>query len=231
MHCDRLRQNYNPRADLIVMFDFNVDPGVASIAQEMELPRKIQPVKGINVKGTTLFQKDIMTPPTHGTGIIGEVHIPRNSNTPAVCRKLVSDWGDHQGRIRVYGDATGGARGTAQTEGSDWDLVKNELYAHFGAERVSMRVPDSNPTERSRVNAMNTRLQTGSGAVQMMVDPAEAPETVKDFEGVRLLEGGSGEIDKKATPKLTHLTDGIGYYVSAEFPLRKAAVSLSELRA
>jgi len=39
-----------------------------------------------------------------------------------------------------------------------------------------------------------------------------------------LLEGGSGEIDKKKTPKLTHLSDALGYYVEAEFPVRERGV-------
>jgi len=55
----------------------------------------------------------------------------------------------------------------------------------------------------------------------MMIDPKHAPHTVKDFEGVRLLEGGSGEIDKKHEDQkmLTHLTDAFGYYVAKEFPV------------
>jgi hypothetical protein len=53
-----------------------------------------------------------------------------------------------------------------------------------------------------------------------MIDPAAAPMTVKDFEGVRLLAGGSGELDKRADPKLTHLTDGLGYYIAHEWPIR-----------
>lgn len=54
-----------------------------------------------------------------------------------------------------------------------------------------------------------------------MIDPNTAPMTVKDFEGVRLLAGGSGELDKKADPKLTHLTDGVGYYIAEEWPILK----------
>ncbi len=229
-HCDRLRQNYNPRGTLILMFDFNVDPGTATIAQEMVLPRRIAVTKGVMVGDRQLFKDEIMEPEVIGTGIIGEVHIPRNSNTPAVCDKLIDDWGEHQGKIEVYGDATGGARGTAQTEGSDWDIVKNKLYNHFGADRVFMKVDKGNPTERSRINAVNSRLLSQSGVVRMMVDPTTAPETVKDFEGVRLLEGGSGQIDKKHDPKLTHLTDGVGYYVARTYPLRKVTTSTRELR-
>jgi hypothetical protein len=226
VHCTRLRDRYNPRATLHVAFDFNVDPGVAVMVQELDLPAPDVPPTAQIVDGVTLFIDDAEEPGT-GTAVLGEVHIPQNSNTPAVCRKIIADWGDHQGKIALYGDATGGARGTAQTEGSDWDLIKREMYAHYGRERVSLRVPDSNPTERSRINAMNTRLRSGSGEVHMMVDAGYAPNTVKDFEGVRLLVGGSGEIDKKRDPDLTHLTDALGYYVVKQFPTTRHATTVT----
>jgi hypothetical protein len=171
-HCARLE--YNPKAPIGFCFDFNVEPGVASIVQEQKLPNG-----------------------QDGTGVIGEVHITTNSNTPAVCRRLVQDWGEHQGEVRLYGDATGGARGTAKVAGSDWDLIKAELRGAFG-DRLGYRVPESNPAERARINAVNSRLKSADGVVRMMIDPSRAPHVVKDFEGVRTLEGGSGEIDKKA---------------------------------
>jgi hypothetical protein len=235
-HCTRLRQNYNPRGTLIFMLDFNVDPGVAAIAQEMQLPEIEKPLMGIEVDGRTLFSGTKRFKAREGTGIIGEVYIPRNSNTPAVCRKLIDDWGDHQGHIAVYGDATGGARTTAsETGSSDWDLVKQELYKHYGPDRVSIRLNLSdngkpmNPSERSRVNAVNSRLLSDAGIMRLMVDPASAPMTVKDFEGVRLLEGGSGEIDKKHDQTLTHLTDAVGYYIVKKYPVRRDSAIITEL--
>lgn len=194
-HTAPIRKLYNPRLPLIFMFDFNVDPGVCAVAQEMALPS---------------FH--------HGTGIIGEVWIPVNSNTPAVCRRLVQDWGKHPGLVRCYGDATGGARGTAKIAGSDWDLIETELRPVF-RERLDFNVKDANPKERSRINAVNSRLLTKSGDIRLMVDAKAAPHVVTDFEGVTLLEGGSGEIDKKKSPQLSHLTDGVGYYVEYEFPI------------
>lgn len=184
---------YNPRAPLIFCFDFNVDPGVCAVAQEMTLPNGLE-----------------------GTGIIGEVYIPRNSNTPAVCDKLIEDWGHHEGRVFAYGDATGGARGTAKVAGSDWDIIEEMLSPAFD---LFIDVDDANPKERARINAVNSRLKSKSGDIRLMVDASKAPYTVKDFEGVTLLEGGSGEIDKKTSPKLSHLTDGIGYYINKEFPV------------
>lgn len=203
-HCKKL--SYDPKKPLIFGFDFNYEPGVAAVCQEQKLPNGLQ-----------------------GTGVIGEVWIPRNSNTPAVCRKLIADWNEHQGRIICYGDATGGARGSAKVQGSDWDLIRQEFRGPFG-DRISYRVPKANPPERSRINAMNTRLRNGAGEIRLMVDPVKAPHVVRDLEGVRLLEGGSGELDKKHDPELTHLGDGLGYYVVYEFPVVKATATQTRIK-
>lgn len=194
---------YDPRAPLILCFDFNVDPGVAVIVQEQLMPG----------------QTDADGEPLLGTGVIGEVHIPRNSNTPAVCRKILDMYaGAHEGRVICYGDATGGARGTAKVSGSDWDLIKTEFRGNW-LQQPEYRVPAANPKERARINAMNSRLMSTDLRVRLLVDPVRAPYTVKDLDGVRLLEGGSGEIDKKSDPNLSHLSDALGYYVVNEFPV------------
>ncbi len=198
-----VRPLYDPRAPLIICLDFNVAPGVAAIAQEIRLLTTGGPREGLVC-----------------TCVIGEVWIENNSNTPVVCRRVLTDWGRHEGRVEVYGDATGGARGTAQVSGSDWDLAQKHLAHGFPAEqlrgfggRVTFHVKDSNPPERSRVNAVNTRTKSGDGTIRLYVDPAAAPHVVRDLEGVRTLEGGSGEIDKKIDPKLTHISDALGYYI------------------
>lgn len=194
---------YDPNRELIFCFDFNVAPGVAAIVQEQKLPNG-----------------------AFGTGIIAEVHIPLGSNTHKVCDKIIELYGQHRGDVRCYGDASGGASGTAKVDGSDWDLIRKKLLPVFG-QRLGIRVPPANPPERARVNAMNSRLKTVSGAVHMMVDP-RCKNVIKDFEGVRVLEGSSGEIEKKKTPLLTHLTDGIGYYVQAKFPVADRTIQLGK---
>jgi hypothetical protein len=189
---------YDPRGDLIFMFDFNVAPGVAAVGQEQLLPPK-----GIA-----------------GTGIIGEVFIPRASNTPMVVRRLIQDWGEHQGRIFCYGDYSGDNDSPAAVLGTSWQLIKDLLWAHFGTERVYFRVKP-NPKERDRVNSLCARCCSLDGTVRLMVDPSRAPYTLRDFEGVTVVEGGSGELDKKTDPSLTHLTDAIGYYAWREFPISR----------
>lgn len=199
---------YDKVKPLIFAFDFNESPGVCAVMQELQkfIPHQV-PIIG---KTTTT--------------IIGEVHIPQNSNTIRVCDRLVKDWGGHRGEVYCYGDATGGAGGSAKVAGSDWDLVKQVLYPTF-RHRLHFRVDAANPRERARVNSMNSRLFNMLGETYLVVDPTAAPNVVKDFEGVRVLLGGSGEIDKKRDPKLSHLTDGIGYYSNKEYPVRRMIAS------
>lgn len=206
-HCAPM--GYNPRAPLALCFDFNVEPGVCAIVQELYLPGQYERDENGLVD---------MSRPITGTAVIGEVYIPRNSNTPAVCKRIAVDWGaKHEGRVVCYGDATGGSRGSAKVDGSDWDLIEKHLRPTFGG-RLSFDVPSTNPAERARINAVNSRLRSATGIVRMMVDGNRAPHVVKDFEGVTLLKGGSGELDKKTSPDLTHISDAVGYYVERKFP-------------
>jgi len=209
-HCAELQ--YEPDKDIAVCFDFNVSPGVAVICQEGDLPGQFEDV--IDDEGNV---KSIQV---NGTKVIGEVHISRNSNTPMVARKVMKDWKNHRGKIFVYGDATGGAGGTTAVEGSDWDLIRRVFReSDSWNNRVFYRVPNVNPRERARVNAMNSRLKSSTGIIRMMVDPLKCHYTIKDLEGVRLVEGGSGEIDYRHNPNLTHLTSALGYYINYEFPV------------
>lgn len=203
-HCAPLK--YQRGLPLVLAFDFNTQPGVCAIMQEQRLPSGLD-----------------------GTGVIGEVWIKTNSTTPAVCRKIIQDWGEHPGPVFVYADATGGARGSARVQGSDIDLIKAELRPVFG-DRLHYRIPAANPQERVRVNAVNSRLLSAAGDIRMMVDPVKAPHVVLDFEGVQALEGGSGEIDKKKNLELSHLSDSIGYYVFREFPITNTTAKLGNFK-
>jgi hypothetical protein len=192
---------YNPALPLIICFDFNVAPGVASIAQE---------------------HLDI-----NETWLVDEVHIDRNSNTLKVCNEILRRYEHtHKARVAVYGDATGGAKGTAKVMGSDWDLIRGVFSGSEWGGQVTYRVPRQNPPERARVNAMNSRLCSVDLKPHMRID-RRCKHTIKDFEGVASKD--TGEIDKKSDPTLTHLTDAVGYYVAYEFPIRRTAVGSSKI--
>jgi hypothetical protein len=213
------RLPYDPKAPLLFCFDFNVKPGVCAVGQEWTW--QVAPAPWVAIDTTNW---------------IGEVWIPDSSNTPAVCRKLIADWGPggrragaagHEGRIYLHGDFTGGGRSTV-APGNNWQVIELEMRRIFGG-RVSNRVV-KNPPERSRVNAVNSRLESvGDRMVHMLFDPAEASHGVDDFEGTVLLKGGSGEIDKDKYPERTHWSDAAGYYVADRHPIRKGGFAQADL--
>lgn len=194
------RVYYDPRFPLQLCFDFNTSPGVAVIAQE-------RPYQGNNPAVTDWV-----------TAVIGEVFIPKNSTTPMVCNRILKDWGDHKGEVELYGDSTGGARTTSSVDGSDWDIITDRLGQRFGG-RLINRVT-TNPAERARVNAVNSRLQSSTGAVSLIVDPINCKNLIKDFEGTTVVQGGSGEIDKrKDSKRWSHITDALGYNIHGRHPV------------
>lgn len=200
---------YDPNLPLVLCFDFNVAPGVCAYVQE-------QPSRSSNPK---------VAP--NVSAVIGEVWIPKNSNTPAVCRRIAADWGPggalagregHKSKVFIYGDSTGGARHTSGVLGSDWDLITNELKPIF-RERMVLAVGKTNPFERDRLNAVNSRLKSADGTIRLLVDPKAAPHVAEDLEECTLLEGGSGELDKKTNPDRTHMSDALGYYIADRWPV------------
>jgi hypothetical protein len=72
---------------------------------------------------------------------------------------------------------------------------------------------------------MNSRLRSFDGTIHMLIDPDRAPKLIKDLEGVRALPDGSGRINKTSDPMLTHLSDALGYYIAARFPVRGGVVA------
>lgn len=199
IHIGNYRKLYDPQRPLILCFDFNVAPGICIIAQEMGADKFRIPL------GKTV------------TVCLNEVYIPRDSNTIRVCKKVLESYKNHPGNVICYGDATGGSKGSAKVRGSDWDLIKQELMPYYG-NRLYFNVPKSNPRERQRVNAVNSRLKSATNEVKLVID-SNCKYLKLDMEGVRVLEGTAGEIDKKSDPKLTHLSDALGYYIWKEYPV------------
>lgn len=205
-NCERLA--YDPTRPLIFCFDFNVAPGVAVVVQEQEY------------KGKRTNVADVVI------ACIGEVHIPQSSNTPRVCRKLLADWGHHEGAVRCYGDPAGGNRSTTQLRGSDWDLIREILGGHFHG-RFGIRVDKAHPAVISRTSSLNSVLMASSGKVRMLIDPVKCPNLVIDLQDVVPLKG-TMEIDK-SNLEITHLTDALSYFTEKEYPTKKRTVSRAEL--
>lgn len=193
--------HHEPNKPLIVCLDFNRAPGVAVYAQEMG------PLALSWHSAGTQGSKTI-------TGVIGEVWIPRASNTERVCDKIIADWGQiHKGEVHVYGDPAGGAKTSQGVKGSDWDIVTRKLTAAFG-HRFKKRWGRSAPRVRVRVNAFNSRLCDAAGSRRLLIS-RRAKHLIDDLEGVEADEAGN--LIKKPGP-LTHLSDALGYYLEKKWP-------------
>ncbi|HQM88361.1 MAG TPA: hypothetical protein PLC01_10990, partial [Methylotenera sp.] len=149
------RENYkhelthNLHKPLEICFDFNNAPGIAAIVQEQVMPGQFEYIQN---------GSEVIKSPVIGSGVIGEVHIPRHSNTLMVCRKLYEDWKHHKGEIIFYGDPAGGNKTSQGVQGSDWDLIKDFFEQTDWRHRMSFDVPRAHPSVRSRINAMNCRI-------------------------------------------------------------------------
>ncbi len=207
---------YSRSAPLCICFDFNVEPGIAVIAQQQLFRRSA----GERADRPEVADKII--------AVVGEVWIPHDSRTEHVCRKILADWGHHEGHVLAYGDATGGSRHTSQVaEGTDWHIIRSLLTEGFRGS-VEVLHHRRNPPERDRVNALCSRLRSADGRVHLLVS-SDCPNMLDDLDGTMLLEGGAGEIDKAKDRRRTHMTDALGYMVEYEHPVRLVSVTDSEI--
>lgn len=195
---------YLTKSPLELCFDFNRAPGVCAVVQEH-----------VGADGKAI------------DFALGEVHIPINSDTPAVCRKIIADWGKHEGAVYGYGDATGGNKGTAKLDGSDWDIIERMLGAQFRG-RFNLRVPKANPKERTRINALNARICATDGTRRFFVHP-RCTAILRDMDEVQVLTGSDGEIDKKHDLEVTHISDALGYRAFEKYPLGGEAIAPIDL--
>jgi len=113
----------------------------------------------------------------------------------------------HIGPIRIYGDATGKS---AKTTGPADHAVLRELFPGS-----LWCIPGHNPHEKDRVSAVNARCATMTGRHRLHVDPS-CRGLIADLEQVIYAE--NGELDKTSNPQLTHLSDGLGYWLVRDFP-------------
>ncbi len=195
---------YYNYGDLHLCFDFNVSPGVAIALQEFEL------------NGRTV------------DGVVGEVHIPKNSNTHRVSRKILEKYGKHKGDVYLYGDSTGGAKHSSSNGKTDWIIIEDILKPAFG-KRMKNRVKNVNPRVKDRINSLNSRLMNTLGEVHLYIDPINAKETIRDFENTLVLDGSAGEVDK-SNKEHSHLTDSLGYCIYSRYPLKRGLRGVAKLK-
>lgn len=185
---------YNPNLPLSVFWDFNVDPLCVGFGHRHE-------------------GRDDFRNKTYRLDVFGEL-ILRNSNTPEMCRAIIERFKNHKAGIVHYGDATSKSRNTASCL-SDYQII----FDHFkNFPNVSLKFKDSNPHVKDRVNAVNSMLLSADGKRRLKIHPS-CKKLIKDLLDVSYKEG-TNEMDK-SNIELTHISDGLGYWIDYDFPVTR----------
>ena len=107
--------------------------------------------------------------------------------------------------IKVYPDPSGSGRRTSSSK-SDHQILRDYGFNVMSKAKA--------PAVMDRVNAVNSLLIQG----RLTIEPGKCDWLVKDLERVVFK---SGDLDKTTEPELTHASDGAGYAVDYNFPVRK----------
>lgn len=141
----------------------------------------------------------------------------------AVADAFVEKVPNHQAEIWIYGDATSKRR-VGQTGKSDYWVLMNHLV-QYGAP-LRLKVPEENPRVPDRINAVNQALRNSEGVSSIEIDPS-CVELIADLEQVvRDQKGGIRKVTDTRDPyfQRTHTSDGLGYYVAYEMPVRQQSL-------
>lgn len=199
----------------LAYYRFNPDLHIKNVDFNMSLPVSI----------TFDFNHSIMSPNicqvvNNDIVVVHDQVVDRNTNVyklaPLLQKKLIDLHGGNEHlakskRTWLYGDAAGFSE-TANSRGSAWE----ELKQMFAGWNVDLRVKGKNPLIDKRISAVNARLQSADDRIHCYINP-KAEELIKDFELVSLddLTKDKGKVGER-----THSSDGFGYMIDYEFPLR-----------
>lgn len=181
------------RRPLAFIWDFNIEPLITLIGQ----------------RDQNLFRIFAELPMEEG-------------NIPDMCQMFYERFGGHRGEIYIYGDSTGQGR-TPQFAKSDYGIILNELKRYGLPTR--MKVPLKNPLVNDRLAAVNRAFKNEEGQSLVEIDPS-CTELIADLEQVLLdSHGGIKKSHNSKDPyyRRTHASDGFGYWIAHEAPVRVAS--------
>ena len=142
--------------------------------------------------------------------IIDEIS-QRNTYTEAMALEVANRYGKDT-LYYIYGDPSGSSRST-KSKVTDYDIIKSILP------NAIFRVKLSHPFVIDRINAVNSRLKNSRNERNLFINVKKCPFLVKDCEQV-LYKENTKDIDKTSNSDLTHASDGLGYFIEYEYPLK-----------
>ena len=128
------------------------------------------------------------------------------SNTDEMADEIRQRYPDRQ--ITIYPDPASRQRKTSAGGRTDLSILQNAGFA--------VKVRNSHPAIRDRINAVNSRLKSGEGR-HLFADP-KCKQTIKSLERQTYKEGTS---QPNKDDGFDHMNDALGYLVEFLYPVRR----------
>ena len=129
------------------------------------------------------------------------------SNTDEMVDEIKQRYGDR--RITIYPDPASKQRKTSAGGRTDLSILQNAGFA--------VKVRNSHPAIRDRINSVNSRLRSTSGVRSLFIDP-KCKQTIASLERQTYKEGTS---QPNKDDGYDHMNDALGYLVEYLYPIRK----------
>lgn len=188
----------NPDLPLRLAFDFNVNPMVCVVGQQLAGPH------GQEIRVTDA------------------VILYGGSTVDQTCDELLRRYPSWKQGFIVYGDATGKA-GNVKSLKSNFDMIRDRLKV---AGPVTLKVPTVNPPVTRRLNSVNRLFRNAEGVTRLWIRKTLPAREARTRDLVRSLQrtqkkSGTDDILKKSGETITHASEALGYWVDYEFPAER----------
>jgi hypothetical protein len=191
-----------PEADkahpLRLSFDYNVDPMVCVVGQQLAGP----------------FGQEAR--------VTDAVVLYGGSTVDQTCDEILGRYPEWKAGFVVYGDATGKARSVKSLK-SNFDIIRDRLSP---AGPVTLKVPTENPPVTRRLNSVNRMLRSAHGQTRLWIRKTLPSKLATTRDLVRSLQrtqkkSGTDDILKKPGETITHAGEALGYWIDYEWPAEK----------
>jgi len=139
--------------------------------------------------------------------------ILRNSNTFEMAEEIERRYWRHKKQIVIYPDPAGTQKATQSRGESDISILRAKGFKRLKYRRKHPRV-------RDRVNSVNRMLQSADGTVKIEIDHS-CVNLINSLEQTQYKKN-SNDVDK--SQGVEHATDGFGYAIELEHPVRELRV-------
>ncbi len=195
MHVQNVAGKYQADLNLHLSFDFNAKPYMTCLAFQCQ-------------ENKVFLLKEIC------------LASPQNT-TPAMADAILKIFGQHKGKLLLYGDASGHQQGHRREDGkNDYQILESILKTKFTIEK---KVPQANPSVSLSGGFLNVILEKNIGNIFFMID-VSCQKMISDLEYCKEASDGTmlkEQIKDKETgvsyEPYGHCLDALRYFMTMCF--------------